>query len=144
MSFSFVFINSFIFAPFRMANSEQVTPRRTTPPRYTPPRNSGAGTPSSVGTPRHMSAKKPLPVFNSYMSLFQVQEKLKKGEVIEVRCNREQKFFFIDDYDFRWLKLYRYLSICLILIKKFFSLITICKYNTEECFKKKISINSLF
>ncbi|XP_063604806.1 DIS3-like exonuclease 2 isoform X3 [Penaeus indicus] len=66
-----------------MANSEQVTPRRTTPPRYTPPRNSGAGTPSSVGTPRHMSAKKPLPVFNSYMSLFQVQEKLKKGEVIE-------------------------------------------------------------
>ncbi|KAF2352189.1 DIS3-like exonuclease 2 [Trinorchestia longiramus] len=29
------------------------------------------------------SAKKGLPVFNSYMSLFQVQEKLKKGEVIE-------------------------------------------------------------
>ncbi|XP_047737406.1 uncharacterized protein LOC108673168 isoform X2 [Hyalella azteca] len=28
-------------------------------------------------------AKKGLPVFNSYMSLFQVQEKLKKGEVIE-------------------------------------------------------------
>ena len=32
--------------------------------------------------------KKALPVFNSYMSLFQVQEKLKKGEVIEVRSLR--------------------------------------------------------
>ncbi|KAG7153782.1 DIS3-like exonuclease 2-like [Homarus americanus] len=62
--------------------------RRTTPPRQTPPwqnpsRNSGCGTPTGANTPRHMSAKKSLPVFNSYMSLFQVQEKLKKGEVIE-------------------------------------------------------------
>ena len=60
--------------------------RRTTPPRHTPTRTSGSGTPSGTGTPRHMANKKPLPVFNSYMSLFQVQEKLKKGEVIEVRC----------------------------------------------------------
>ncbi|XP_071522150.1 uncharacterized protein [Panulirus ornatus] len=70
-----------------MANGEQHTSssssRRTTPPRQTPPRTYGSGTPSGATTPRHMLPKKPLPVFNSYMSLFQVQEKLKKGEVIE-------------------------------------------------------------
>ncbi|KAK8732874.1 hypothetical protein OTU49_006969 [Cherax quadricarinatus] len=66
-----------------MANGEQYnsSSRRTTPPRQTPPRSSG--TPSGANTPRHMPTKKSLPVFNSYMSLFQVQEKLKKGEVIE-------------------------------------------------------------
>ncbi|XP_066958453.1 DIS3-like exonuclease 2 isoform X9 [Macrobrachium rosenbergii] len=69
-----------------MANQDHnstASSRRTTPPRQTPNRTSGCGTPSGTGTPRHLANKKPLPVFNSYMSLFQVQEKLKKGEVIE-------------------------------------------------------------
>ncbi|XP_068219818.1 uncharacterized protein Dis3l2 isoform X3 [Palaemon carinicauda] len=69
-----------------MANQDHnstVSSRRTTPPRQTTNRTPGCGTPSGTGTPRHMANKKPLPVFNSYMSLFQVQEKLKKGEVIE-------------------------------------------------------------
>ncbi|KAK8379901.1 hypothetical protein O3P69_019723 [Scylla paramamosain] len=51
----------------------------------TPPR-SGPCYPSGTPTrhpPTGHPSRKPLPVFNSYMSLFQVQEKLKKGEVIE-------------------------------------------------------------
>ncbi|XP_045119131.1 DIS3-like exonuclease 2 isoform X2 [Portunus trituberculatus] len=54
--------------------------------RTTPPPRSGPATPSGTPTrhtPMAHPSRKPLPVFNSYMSLFQVQEKLKKGEVIE-------------------------------------------------------------
>ncbi|XP_063853992.1 DIS3-like exonuclease 2 isoform X2 [Scylla paramamosain] len=54
--------------------------------RTTPPPRSGPATPSGTPTrhpPTGHPSRKPLPVFNSYMSLFQVQEKLKKGEVIE-------------------------------------------------------------
>lgn len=61
--------------------------RKSTPSRPTPP-----CTPKSSNHRHSIGAtpnKKSLPVFNSYMSLFQVQEKLKKGEVIEVGINRK-------------------------------------------------------
>ncbi|XP_076061919.1 uncharacterized protein LOC143037493 isoform X9 [Oratosquilla oratoria] len=56
--------------------------RRLSSSRQTPTKNSAGSSPRTT-TPRNTPGRKPLPVFNSYMSLFQVQEKLKKGEVIE-------------------------------------------------------------
>lgn len=70
-----------------MANGEAgISSSSSSSRRTTPPPRSGPATPSGTPTRHPMSghpSRKPLPVFNSYMSLFQVQEKLKKGEVIE-------------------------------------------------------------
>lgn len=54
--------------------------KKSSPARPTQPVGSGFQKQNTRQTP----SKKSLPVFNSYMSLFQVQEKLKRGEVIEV------------------------------------------------------------
>ncbi|RXG69233.1 DIS3-like exonuclease 2, partial [Armadillidium vulgare] len=53
--------------------------KKSSPARPTQPVGSGFQKQNTRQTP----SKKSLPVFNSYMSLFQVQEKLKRGEVIE-------------------------------------------------------------
>ena len=65
-----------------MADQQNDSSRQSTPSRQTPPKST---TPNHGGINRNSGNRKGLPLFNSYMSLFQVQEKLKKGEVIEVR-----------------------------------------------------------
>lgn len=57
--------------------------RQSTPSRHTSPKNATC----NQGLHKNTGSRKGLPLFNSYMSLFQVQEKLKKGEVIEVSLN---------------------------------------------------------